>query len=437
MLDAMRRPVGVLCVFVIACTSSEPSQEAASVEAKQPVPGPVEHAKTDARKAREEAAKQVEIEIEKEKEAKKAEEAAKKAAEEAAKAAELQLEETSATPVFVMLGGSGSRTSKPVPNALLAHSWGWGSATEAQTAACEAKASGPGEMMACGTEDKPKGAAKLLEKLELEGGKSVFVTPEQIASWKVAPPTSPVWLFGPKEACKATVGRPLVGWYSLNEGEDEGGEDPDLDDTFTILELAWELTGCDATGEGWAPIGMVGGGFDPTTRWVPMKAGERKRFDPATWTGELTSDVAKLPEAAKSREDAEPVSGDPEWHTQTFELPGTEIREQYFAAVWRGPDAPTPPDEYSCGDSEFVEVFQVRAAASGATTISRGSRGQLAGALVTGTKVHSMVWNETLDYAVAKLEPTGLGESIDLASGVYYPEDYGERDYTLLPYCGP
>ena len=59
------------------------------------------------------------------------------------------------------------------------------------------------------------------------------------------------------------------------------------------------------------------------------------------------------------------------------------------------------------------------------------------GALVAGARVHTMVWTDSLDYQVAKLEPTGLGETIDLSTGVYYPEDGGETDYTLVGYCGP
>lgn len=440
MLGTMLRPLGVLCVFMIGCTSSAPSEDAAKqagADAKKALEDKVEATKADAREALQDA-KKAEQEA-----AKKAEEAMK-AQEQAKKAEAQQLAALDGTPVFVTLGGSGSRTSKPVPNALLAKSWGWGSVSATDTAACEATATSPGQLMACGTEAKPEDAAKLLAKLEIEGGKSVFVTPEQIASWKIPAPTSPVWLFGPTQACKATVGRPLVGWYSIaadEDGEDEGesakSKAPDLSDDFTVLELAWELTGCDAAGEGWAPIGVVAASFDPTTRWVPMKAGDRQRFDLATYAGPLASEVAKLPEAAKTREDAEPVTSDPEWHTQTFELPGTEIRELYFAAAWRDPEGSKAPDEYSCSDSEFGEVFQVRLTTSGATMIGRGSRGKLVGALVAGAEVHTMVWTDSLDYQVAKLEPTGLGETIDLSTGVYYPEDGGERDYTLLPYCGP
>jgi hypothetical protein len=442
MLGAMSRPLGVLCMFMIGCTSSAPSEDAAKqaeADAKKALEDKLEATKADARNAALDAKKA-------QQEALKAEQEAMKREEDAKKAEAQQLAALNGTPVFVMLGGSGSRTSKPVPNALLAHSWGWGSVSAADTAACEAKATSPGQLMSCGTEDKPKDAAKLVATLEPEGGKSVFVTPEQIASWNIPAPTGPVWLFGPTQACKATVGRPLIGWYSIDadaEAEDEdAGESakpkaPDLSDVFTVLELAWELTGCDAAGEGWAPIGVVAASFDPTTRWVPMKAGDRQRFDLATYTGPLASEVAKLPEAAKAREDAEPVTGDPEWHTQTFELPGTEIRELYFAAAWRGPDGSKAPDEYSYRDSEFGEVFQVRLAASGPTMIGHGSRGKLVGALVAGAEVHTMVWTDSLDYQVATLEPTGLGAPIDLSTGVYYPEDGGERHYTLLAYCGP
>jgi hypothetical protein len=438
MLGAMQRPLGFLCVFMIACTSSAPTEEVAKVDGAKQLEAELENAQKDAIEQAEQAAKQSEEAAKRaEEEAKKAEaEAAKKKAEEAAKLEALQLAGASGTPMFVMLGGTGSRTAKPVANAVLGHSWGWGSASKADMEACEAKASSPGEQMQCGTEDKPKGAAKLLAKLKLAGGKSAFVTPEQIASWKIAAPTNPVWVFGPKHACKATVGRPLVGWYSLHESDEED-TDPDLSDTFTILELAWELTGCDEADESWAPIGVAGALLDPSTRWMKVSPGQRQRFDQATWTGLLASEVAKLPEAAKSREDVEPMTSDPEWWTQTFELPGTLVRELYFAAVWRDAEGSKAPDEYQCGDDEFVEVFQVELSSTGATIIGRGSRGQLAGALVTGAAIHSLVWNDTLDYQVAKLEPTGLGESVELATGVYYPEDYGERDYTLLPYCGP
>jgi hypothetical protein len=434
MLGAMKRPLVVLCVLVSACTSSTPPPKDAKAGTESDA---AKQADADAAKQAELAAKQEAENAEAE--AKKAEEAAKleAAKADAAKADAAQLEPTGETPVFVMLGGSGSRTSKPVKHAVLAHSWGWGSATAADTAKCEANAESPGELMACGTEAKPKGAAKLLAKLDLAAGKSTFVTPEQIADWKIPAPTGSVWLFGPERACKATVGRPLVGWYSIHESE-EDGEDPDLSDDFTILELAWELIGCETADETWAPIGINAAVFEPTTRWVPMKAGERERFDLATWTGVLASEIAKLPEAAKNREDAEPVSTDPEWHTQTFELPGTPIRELYFAAAWRDPESTkTSPDEYECGDAEFGDVFQVRMAADAATMIGHGSRGKLVGALVAGAEVHTMIWTDSLDYAVAKLERTGLGESVELSTGVYYPEDGGEREYTLLPYCGP
>jgi hypothetical protein len=434
MLAGMRRPLGVLCLFVFACTSSAPDEKQ---DGTKQLEDRLEQTKQEAIAQRQEAAKKAE------EAAKNAEEAAKKAEIDAAMKAEAakkaeqaaKLAGSTETPMVVMLGGTGSRTSKPVANAVLGHSWGWGSANAADTAACEAKASTPGEQMACGTEDKPKGAAQLLAKLELPAGKSAFVTPEQIADWNIAAPTSPVWLFGPERACQATVGRPLVGWYSIDESGEQDA-DPDLNDHFTVLELAWELTGCDAADETWARIGVAAAAFDPTTRWVTVKAGEPERLDPATWSGLLASEVAKLPDAAKSREDAEPVSSEPEWWTQTFELPGTEIRELYFAAVWRA-EGSKPPGEYQCGDSEFNEVFQVRLSASGASMLGRGSRGRLVGALVTGTEVHTMVWTDSLDYLVAKLEPTGLADSVDLSTGVYYPEDGGDRHYTLLPYCGP
>lgn len=442
----MRRPLGVLCVFVIGCTSSAPSPEAAKTDVGKQAEVDKKQSEIDAQQARLDAIDKAEAARIAEVEAKEAQARAKQAEAEAAKLAALAA--VGEKPVFVMVGGSGSRTNKPVPNAVLAKSWGWGSRSAAEVEACEANASSPGQIMACGSDDKPKDAAALLAKLAIEGGKSVFVTPEQIASWNVPAPIGPVWLVGPKQACKAAVGRPLVGWYSISEGvdgEDEDGEGdegakpaaPDLTDDFNVLELAWELTGCDDANDKWAPIGVAAATFDPSTRWVTVKAGERERFDPATWTGALASEVAKLPEAAKSREEAEPTSGDPEWWTQTFELPGTEVRELYFGAAWRGPDGSKPPADYDCGDSEFGEVFQVRQTADVVTQIGRGSRGKLVGALVAGASVHTMVWTDSLDYQVAKLEPTGLGETIDLSTGVYYPEDGGETDYTLVGYCGP
>jgi hypothetical protein len=435
MLDAMSRSFNILCVVMIGCTSSAPSQDAgkqAAADGKKALEDKVEQRKAearnallDAKKAEEEAAKKAE------------EEAAKKAEEEAKKAEALQLAGPSSTPVFVILGGVGSRTRKPVPNTLLAHSWGSGTVPAGERAVCEAKATSPGQLMACDTEAKPKDAAKLLAELELAGGKSVFVTPEQIASWNIPAPTSPVWLFGPEQPCKATVGRPLVGWYSIDTDEDEKPKSPDLSDDLTVLELAWELIGCEAAGKGWAPIGVVAESLDPTTRWVPMKAGKQQRFDLATYSGPLASEVAKLPEAAMSHEDAEPETSDPaEWWVQAFELPGTEVRELYFAGVWRGPYGSEAPDEYDCGDSEFIEVFQARQAASGATMLGRGSRGKLVGALVAGAEVHSMVWVRSLDYQVAKLEPSGLGETVELPTGANHPADGSEWDYTLLPYCG-
>ncbi len=397
----MQRVSSLVGVLVVGCTSSAPTEKAAKVDEAKPVDVVEKNVET-----------------------------AKPTALPPA---------SGATPVFVTLGRTGSRTSKPVANALLAHSWGWGSASTADQTACEAKASSPGQLMACATEAKPEGAAELLAELDLAPSSSTFVRPEQIAGWKIAAPAGPVWLFGPTQACKATVGRPLVGWYSIEGGVDEGGEEgteppkPDLGDDFTILELAWELTGCEEADETWAPIGMAADEFDATARWVPMKAGERQRFDPATWNGALVSEVAKLSSTAKPPEDAEPAPGEPEWSTQTFELPGTEIREIYFAAVWRGVEGSKPPGDYSCMDSELVEVFQMRSA----NMIGRSSRGKLVGALVIGPEAHSLVWTDSLDYQVAPLGPAGLGDSVELSTGVYHPEGGGDPTYTLLPYCGP
>jgi membrane protein involved in colicin uptake len=192
-----KRPLAVLCLLVTACTSSAPTQEAAKADAAEQAKADAEQTlQNEVEKAKAEAIKAAQ-------DAKQAEEIAAKKAEEAAKALleAQQLAASNAKPVFVTLGGSGSRTAKPVSNALLAKSWGWGSASAAEIATCEASATSVGQQMWCSTQDKPKGAEKLIAKLKLAPGKSVFVTPEQIASWKVPAPTGSVWLFGPKQAC--------------------------------------------------------------------------------------------------------------------------------------------------------------------------------------------------------------------------------------------
>jgi hypothetical protein len=331
-----------------------------------------------------------------------------------------------------MLGGTGSSTTKPVDDAVLGHSWGWGSATEATIRKCEREnAENIGKQMWCSTEDKPKGSAKLVSKLRLRLGKSVFVEPEDVASWGIAPPPSPVWLIGPERVCEATVGRPLVGYYSI----DEDGRKLAFKDHFMVLELAWELTGCDAAAGDWAPIGISASEIDPELRWVPKRDGSLERFDPATWTGVLASEIVKLATDAATAMPEERVSDVPEWSMRTFELPGTKIREAYVGAVWRRDAGST---EYECGDTEFGEVFQYRLGASGSTVIGRGSRGGLDGALVgKGGKVHSLIWNGGDELSVARLRGSKLGKSTTLSTGVDHPEGWDGPGYELIGYCGP
>jgi hypothetical protein len=336
--------------------------------------------------------------------------------------------------VFVMLAGTGSSTTKPVDDAVLGHSWGWATATEATIAKCERDNAGSvGKMMWCSTEDKPKGSAKLVSKLRLRPGRSVFVAPEDVASWGIAPPPSPVWLIGPDRVCEATVGRPLVGYYSI----DEDGRRLAFSDHFMVLELSWELTGCDAATAGWSPIGLSATEIDRELRWVPKTDGLVERFDPATWTGVLPSEIARLAIDATTAMPEDHVSELPEWSMRTFELPGTKIREAYVGAVWRRPDSPSDSGKYGCGDTEVGEVFQYRLGAAGSIVIGRGSRGMLSGALVgKAGRVHSLVWNETDGLAVARLRGSELGKSTRLSTGASHPES-GGAGYELIGYCGP
>jgi len=256
------------------------------------------------------------------------------------------------------------------------------------------------------------------------------VAPEDVASWGIAPPPSPVWLIGPDRVCEATVGRPLVGYYSIDEEERRLA----FSDHFMILELSWELTGCDAATPGWSPIGISATEIDRELRWVPKADGPVERFDPATWTGVLTSKIAQLATEATAQMPEDHVADLPEWTMRTFELPGTKIREAYIGAVWRRPDSSSDPGKYSCGDVEIGEVFQYQL---GGAVIGHGTRGTLRGALVAEAgKVHSLVWNETDGLAVARLRGAKLGKSTRLSTGASHPES-GGAGYELIGYCGP
>jgi hypothetical protein len=328
-------------------------------------------------------------------------------------------------PVLVMPAGRGANTRLPAHNAVLGHSWGWGTATEATYRECVKNAATIGEEMWCSTEAKPRGAAKLISRLKIKRDRSVFVEPADVAGWNIAAPVGPVWLIGPDRVCAAAVGRPIVGHYSV-----EGGES--FSDHFTFLELAWELTGCDETTADWSPIGIVTTAVDDSLRWIPGKPGPRERLDPATYNGPLASDVATLPAAANKAHDAMP--GPPEWWMQTIELPGTALRELFVAAVWRGPDAPTAPDEFGCGDLEYTRVFQYR---RGRTRIGHTSRGQIVGGMVGTDDAGYMVWTDSLDYSVARIEAHRLGRSVHVATGGHHPEGGSEATYSLVGYCGP
>lgn len=339
-----------------------------------------------------------------------------------------------ARPLFVMLDRSGSHTRKPVAHSVLAHSWGWDTATEATLRACERANQGNlGKLMYCSTESKPPGAAELVKRLRLRAGKSVAVTPADVAAWNVAPPTDPVWLIGPDQVCRASVGRPLVGYYSIS-----ADDEPSFDDEFMILELAWELTGCAPARASWAPIAISAPTLDDGLRWVPVQAGPRERFDPATWTGLLATEIAALPARARAHLEAEgePATSPPEWAMQRFELPGTSLRELHVGAVWRGKDSPAAPAPYRCGDQEFDAVFQLRPRPE--VVLGRRSRGELVGGLVDATgEARWLVWTDTHTLTVARVEAAALGPPFRVSTGTSHPEDGGVPGYHLLPYCGP
>lgn len=102
------------------------------------------------------------------------------------------------------------------------------------------------------------------------------------------------------------------------------------------------------------------------------------------------------------------MSGAGEWFMQTFEIPGSQLRELYVGAVWRRPDSPKDPNEpakYSCGDQEFGEVFQYRDYGRRRTSFSRRPRDQLVGGLVDGAgKAQSLVWTDSRDLVFAQVK---------------------------------
>mgnify|MGYP000591355465 CR=1 FL=1 len=340
------------------------------------------------------------------------------------------------TPVFVMLAGAGSRTKKPVRSAVLGHSWGWSTATEAAIRACERENDGEiGKMMWCSTEDKPDGAEALVSRLKLRHGRSRVVERADVAGWEVPAPASPVWLIGPRGVCAAAVGRPLVGMYSI----DEDGERLPLEEHFTILELAWELTGCDAANAAWAPVGVVAPAVDPALRWVKVEASRRERFDPATWTGALANELKRQPEAAKEYAEDEGLSasGEPTWWMQTFALPGSDVRELFVAATWREPESERAPGQFGCGDDEYDAVYQYRGAADDPKILGRRSRGSLVGGLVSGGEGRYMIWSGSDEVAIAQVDAQGLGRPVRIVTGASHPEGGGEAGYSVLGYCGP
>lgn len=335
---------------------------------------------------------------------------------------------SSAPYYFVTLGNASSHTSKPVPNFVLAETWGWSPTTDV---------------------DKPVDATTLVRALNIRLGASVFVEPEQIAGWKVPTPPPELWLIGSTSACKATRGRPMLGVYSVDadsdsEADAEGSTTYDLSDNFTILELTWELTGCEVSDPGaWAPIGLPATRDAAKLRWQGAQLGARERIaDIATWTGPLAAELGGLLAAAKSNEDEFyefPEDHAPDWWTQDASIPGTAIGERSFTAVWRDEDdTPTPgkPDEYACGAIEYGVVIQTQTNATTTKALARHRVGTLHGALVEAGRVEHLVWTDSLFYHVAAFGRT-LAEPVVVSTGAYHPESGGTDPYAVVRYCGP
>ncbi|MFV8752556.1 hypothetical protein ACNOYE_18570 [Nannocystaceae bacterium ST9] len=321
----------------------------------------------------------------------------------------------SATPVFVTLGRDewpSSRTSKPTRTVLYGRTWG-------------------GSDWAL--EPKPAGGEALVERLGLELGESAFVEPEVIAGWSISAPTGPIWLIGPGEPCAAEIGRPLVGLYSI-QGPTEGEADPlAFADPDVILELAWELRGCEiADPEVWAPIGLQAERVDPTLRWKAATLGEGERFEPSAWRGPLADELHRLVDESKRFVPERPVEREPEWWLRRIEVSGTPLGEWAFSTIWRSPGS---KDVDHCFDEELRAVVQVRTRGDELLAIGRELRGPLLGALVGDDSPPRMVWRDSLKLVVAEVGEDSLGEPIELETGVFEAGEDDERGYSRLADC--
>jgi hypothetical protein len=337
---------------------------------------------------------------------------------------------------------------------VLVRVWGWGTMTSAEREVCERNAPTVGAMMACGTRDKPKGASKLVRALGLRLDRSKPAEPQQIADWAPAPPTE-LWLIGTKSTCKAKRGRPLVSVYSVDPDEPR----LDLTDDFTILELSWELSGCDLDADSWAPLALPASAGDASPaelRYQVASLGPRERIDPATWTGALASLLPALQTRAFEQTNRRPDAAAPEWMSQAATIPGTAIGERHFAMLWRHePADPAQPDAYPCATEEYGVTIRTRDDATPLPFAADAPKcepsdedceeddaeelrlGQLEGAFVRAGKVEHLVWSDGLDYAAAPLRGDTLGEPADVKTGGHHPESGGAEAYAVVPYCGP
>lgn len=335
---------------------------------------------------------------------------------------------------------------------MLVRAWGWGCMTRAEIDACEANAPTVGAMMACATRDKPKGASKLVRGLGLRLDQSKPAEPQQIADWAPAPPRE-VWLIGTKSTCKAKIGRPLVSVYSVDPDEPR----LDLSDEFTILELSWELSGCDLDKDTWASLALpvLPGDDSPAgLRYQVAELGARERIDPATWTGALASMLPALQTRALAQTNRQPDAAAPDWWTQAATIPGTTFGERHFALLWRQePADPATPDTYPCGTDEYGVTLQTRDDATPLRATQPTCEpsdedcededederdvGELAGAFVRAGKVEHVVWSDGLDFTAAPLRGDKLGDPLDVMTGGHHPESGGNGSYAVVPYCGP
>jgi hypothetical protein len=334
---------------------------------------------------------------------------------------------------------------------VLVRAWGWGCMTDAERQRCEANAPSVGAMMACGTRDKPKGAAKLVRELKLRLDQTKPAAPQQIADWAPTPPRE-LWLIGTKSTCKAKLGSPLVSVYSV----DPDSPRLDLSDEFTILELSWTLSGCKLDEDTWASLAVPALPGDDTPaelRYQVAELGARERIDPATWTGALASTLPALQTRAFAHTNRPPDAATPDWWTQAAAIPGTAFGERHFALLWRQePADPATPDKYPCGTDEYGVTIRTR---DDATPLradepkcepsdddcedddDERDLGELAGAFVRAGKVEHVVWSDGLDYTAAPLRGDVLGEPVDILTGGHHPESGGNGSYTVVPYCGP